>query len=83
MKLDNWKQLAEKFEAHFPSSEVEIDNKKLLFQDSSSTLEIMPEGNVAAEMPLHSFDTKNVTEIEFDDDSILVKGSEFTYRFRK
>lgn len=83
VRINDWKKLAESFRKHFRSSETSIKDERLVFQDSSATLEITKDGKAVAEMPLHSFNTDNVERVSFSDESVELNGEEFNYRFRK
>ena len=83
VRINDWKKLANTFRKHFRSSETTITDKKLVFQDSSATLEITDDGKAVAEMPLHSFKTDKVERVSFSDESIQLTGEDFSYRFRK
>lgn len=83
VRINDWKKLSKSFQKHFRSSETNIKDEKLVFQDSSATLEITKDGKAVAEMSLHSFKTDKVERVSFSEKSIQLTGEDFSYRFRK
>lgn len=79
----NWERIRKEFRNHFGERDVELDEDLIKYSSGSEHFIIGKEGMVEAGMPLHSFETKDVESVRFEDSEVTVIKDGTSYVFRR